>query len=143
MKTTSGKRPHIEVAPNGEFEQLYPERLKHVEIDDQAVLSLLVRGHGDEYESFRLTVTIEDMQRRLGAATFKTILLDADLSRATRRMNSFMDTDNTFTCRNLRLIKNEKPIAIRDGFFTPTQSDDADWFLQEVTALDLDTMLKA
>jgi len=141
MSATSGNRPHIQVAPPEEFEKLYPERLTQHEIDEQGVLSLLVRGHGETYEAFRLTVTIEEMKRKLGEAIFKTILLDADLKRATKRMNSFMDADNNFSSTCLRLKVNERRVPLRDGFFIPPQPDDSDWFLQELASLDVNSHL--
>lgn len=137
------KRPHIQRIPPEDYQALYPERLGQSEVDDQGVHSLLVRNKGEEYNAYRLTVSIAEIKRQLSVAAFKVILLDADLQPTSRRINSFLDEDNNWSSKNLFITDSGSRIRINSGFFIPPQIDDSDLFLLQVTALSADNSTHA
>ena len=124
-------RPNIERCSPDEFKRLFPERLRVDQIDEQRLLSLLVRSYGNTFDAYKLTVKLKDIRHQLGGAAFKTYMLDADLNPASRGMNSLMDSNDKVQSVSMQITDKGRGVPIRDGFFTPPQPDEMDLFLIE------------
>ena len=133
----SESRVYISKIDPGEYDLLYPDRLTIDEIEEKTPLALFLKTPGENFDAFRVSSSIEDVKRHMGAAVFKTIGLDRDFKPASRRVNSFMDADSNWTSPNFQLRSKSRRITIESGFIVPNPPDEFDLFLEESSKLKL------